>query len=1210
MNRSAIKNFATWARRTLREQVTARAAQYGISRDRIIEPQVVEGGLLVAGQTLDAEEANQYEQLREYLKDLMPTSRQPQAVDALIDEIAYTWFNRLAALRFMEVKGYIGRVLSSSDPNLVDPDLLREASSIAEMGDLPGLDLLTLDEWRSFANRDPNPDEFLYRRLLIAQCNALAGGIPALFDPRKNYQALFLPANLLNQDSIVQRLVKEVPEEDWQDIEVVGWLYESYIDEKHTEVIKAKTKIATTDIPAATQLFTPHWIVQFMVENSLGRLWLEAHPESRLREYMPYYLESPNSEPLPSPLLVGEGTREGNSGSPLLEGEGMGVRSLQPQDLTVMDPACGSGHILVYAFDLLFEIYKEQGYLERDIPALILTHNLHGLDIDERAAQLASFAVLMKARAVNSRILRKPLAMNITAVRPTHSQTLPLASELNSKDWQPLLEAFKDADNLGSLITPPPFDAEKLKGQLDALEQSDSLFREYVPALRELVLQAELLRSRYWIVVANPPYMGSRNQNSNIKAFVERNYKLYKADLFSAFIIRCLEMCDYQGQLGFMTPFVWMFVKSYLELRKKIINEHTLTTLTQLEYHGFAGADVPVCTFTMKNRHHAGYVGDYIKLTDFRGPENQGLRTLEAVNHPNRKWRYRANADEFAKIPGNPIAYWISEKELNAYSKGELVGNYSEPKKGLDTGENERFLRYWYEVNIATACLKHFTPNNLINSVYKWFPYNKGGDYRKWYGNREYVINWQNNGLEIKSRLGNKSKKPTLRNQDYYFREGFSWTTISSSTFSARYCPSGALFDNGGCTLFSNKKLHFLGALINSKIAKRYLEFLSPTLNFQPGDISRILYKPIDNRIVASKIEEIVIDLIKLARDNWDSFETSWDFQSISLLTPVFQESTIEQSWDNWKSTCITQFHRMQMLETEINRLFIEAYELQEELTPEVPDDQLTIRHADLERDVRSLISYAVGCMMGRYSLDKPGLIHAGQPFDPTLHKTFPADADAIIPITDKAYFEDDIVTRFVEFLRVAYSPETLTENLDFIANALKLKSGESALDRIRRYFVQEFISDHIQTYKKRPIYWLFTSGKKRAFGALVYLHRYDEGILARIRTDYVLELQVKLEGEIARAQQQLDNASSSVAKKAATKRLKELQEQQLELRDYQAKLQTLADARIKLDLDDGVAYNYTRFKGLVYEGADLKMADLEKASQWKLELLKQAGKA
>ena len=622
MNRTAIKNFAIWARRYLREQVTARAAQYGITRSSITEPQAVAGGMLVAGQTLNATEANQYEQLWKHLQDLMLTSSQPQAVDALIDEIAYTWFNRLAALRFMEVNGYIGRVLSSSDPNLVDPDILRDAYSIAEMGELPDLNLEILNQWRSFASREPNPDEFIYRRLLLAQCHALADGIPALFDKRKNYQTLFLPGNLLNQDSIMRRLVNEIPEDDWQDIEVVGWLYQFYISERKDEVIGAKSKVAAADIPAATQLFTPRWIVQYMLENSLGRLWLESHPESNLREKMPYYLE--NQEPLPNPLLLGEGIIEENSCSPPLAGEGLGVRSFTPQELTIIDPACGSGHILVYAFDLLFEIYQEQGYLERDIPALILTHNLYGLDIDERAAQLASFAVLMKARAKNSRILRKPLALNITAVRPTHSQTLPPATELNTEDWQPLIEAFKDADNLGSLITPPPFDSDNLKWQLSNLGASNSLFREYFPALWGLLLQAELLSKQYWVVVANPPYMGNKSLNEILRNFACQHYPDSKSDAFSMFIERFINMGFKNGLIGLMTPFTWMFLSSYEKLRKRILSENTITSLIRPEYHAFFdSAYVPICTFTLLNKSLPEYKGTFIDLNKFYGTDLQ-----------------------------------------------------------------------------------------------------------------------------------------------------------------------------------------------------------------------------------------------------------------------------------------------------------------------------------------------------------------------------------------------------------------------------------------------------------------------------------------------------------------------------------------------------------------------------------------------------------
>jgi len=1192
MNRNSVKTFAIWARRHLREQVTARAALYGITATQLVEPTMVSGGSLVAGQTLDAGEAKQYELLRQHLQGLMQKGKLADAVETLINEIAYTWFNRLIALRYMEVNGYIGRVLSSSDSTFVDPDILREASEIAELEKLPGLNLEVLSQWRSLASRELNSDEFLYRRLLLCQCVALADSLPFLFDRSQNYMALFMPGNLLNQDSILRRLVNDISEDDWlakrpdeedqQDVEIIGWLYQFYISEKKDEVIGAKSKVEAQDIPAATQLFTPHWIVRYMVENSLGRLWLKSHPESKLRDYMPYYLETPNQD----------------------DGEKISFKPLHPEDLTVCDPACGSGHILVYAFTLLFLIYREQGYLERDIPELILTHNLYGLDIDERAVQLASFAVLMKARAINSRIFRKSLSLNITVVRPTNSPMIPQVKELNLQDWYPLIEAFKDADNLGSLVTPPKFNRDLLQEQINLFEKNNPLLVGTVSGLKQLLFQADLLRKKYLVVVANPPYMGSKSLNSLLKDFAGKNYPESKSDLFAMFVERIISMATKSGFIGLMSPFTWMFLSSYEKLRKRILKETTLTSLIRPEYHAFFdSAYVPLCTFTLFAKAIPEYQGTFIDLNQFYGADLQPIKTLEAVKNPDCGYLYYAKATDFAKIPGSAIAYWISLQELDIYNQGKLLGNYSEPKKGLDTGYNERFLRLWHEVNYNNSKLFDLKTEDTNTKDWKWFPYNKGGDYRKWYGNREFVINWKGNGTEIKSQLKNTQHKPTLRNQNYYFRKGYTWTTVSSSKFSARYTPEGALFDNGGCTLFANETLHLLGGLLNSKVAERYLQFLAPTLNFQPGNVSKILYKSLNNLDLEQQLKIKVKKIIGISTTDWDNFETSWDFQTHPLLR--YNTPKLSEAFEKWQTDSENAFQQLKQLEEENNKYWIEAYSLQDELTPEVPDGQITIRRADQNRDIRSLISYAVGCMMGRYSLDKPGLIHAGQPFDPTQHTTFSADIDAIIPITDQAYFDDDMVNRFVEFIRVAYSPETLTENFDFIADTLTRRTDETSRDRIRRYFLTEFISDHIQTYNKRPLYWLFTSGKNRAFNALVYLHRYREDTLARLRTDYVLEQQVKLDGEISRTQQQFDNATTSAAKKAATKRLKELQTQQLELRDYQAKLQTMADARIQLDLDDGVAYNYTRFKGLVYEGSDLKMADLEKAAQWKLELLK-----
>ena len=685
----------------------------------------------MAGITLDTIESQQYQQLRRRLQDLQSQEKTLKgAVTALIDEVAYTWFNRLAALRFMEVNGYLKRrVLSSSDPKLVDPDLLRDASDIAELEDLPGLNRSIWLEWRSLADKAPNPEEFLYRRLLGLQCQELAVGLPFLF--AESYPALLMPGNLLNQDSIARKLVADIAEVDWLDtpdsengVEIVGWLYQFYISERKDAVIGAKSKVAARDIPAATQLFTPHWIVRYMVENSLGRLWLEAHPESQLRAKMPYYLES-------APLAAGMPEVAVTLPTAALP--------QRPEELTVIDPACGSGHILVYAFDLLFEIYKEQGYLERDIPALILTHNLHGLDIDDRAVQLASFAVLMKARAKNPRILRKPPQLKILTVRSTRhlsishftidrpqvqaapiidyqltldsivgsprqlpliqppSPTLPPAYPL----LEQLLATFAEADNLGSLITPDGLDAVKLSAQLDEIAADMPVFASEVATLREIVRQAELLSQKYWVVVANPPYMGSKGMNSTLKEFAEKNYSASKSDLFAVSVERIMDFALKSGFIGLMTPFTWMFLSSYEKLRKRIINENTLTSLIRPEYHAFFdSAFVPICTFTLSTHALPEYRGTFVDLKDFYGAELQPVKVLEAIANPDCGYLYYAKGADFAKIPGSVIAYWASDKILEIFENSKSIESIGSPTHGIVTGDNNRFLKNWFVVSI------------------------------------------------------------------------------------------------------------------------------------------------------------------------------------------------------------------------------------------------------------------------------------------------------------------------------------------------------------------------------------------------------------------------------------------------------------------------------------------------------------------------------
>ncbi|WP_313656173.1 BREX-1 system adenine-specific DNA-methyltransferase PglX, partial [Planktothrix agardhii] len=1032
MNRNSIKTFAIWARRHLREQVTARANLYGISSKELIEPQTVAGGLLVAGQTLDAEEAKQYELLCLHLKELMPKSKLGEAVETLIDEIAYTWFNRLIALRYMEVNGYIGRVLSSSESMFVDPDILREVSDIAELEKLPGLNLEVLNQWRNLASREPNPDEFLYRRLLLCQCEALAESLPFLFDRSKNYMGLFLPGNLLNQDSILRRLVNDIAEPDWQakrpdeedqqDVEIIGWLYQFYISEKKDEVIGAKTQVKALDIPAATQLFTPHWIVRYLVENSLGRLWLESHPESNLRDYMPYYLENrppltppyqgggqeqqkasnsneppltppyqgggqeqqkasnsnepplappyqgggqeqqkasnSNEPPLAPPYQGGGQEQEGSSNSPLtqenlsnspLSKGGWGGSPLQPQDLTVCDPACGSGHILVYGFTLLFLIYKEQGYLERDIPELILTHNLYGLDIDERAAQLASFAVLMKARAINSRIFRKSISLNITVVRPMNRQMIPQVKELNLQDWYPLIEAFKDADNLGSLITPPKFNRDLLQQQLDLFEQHNPLLVGTIPGLKQLLFQANLLSKKYLVVVANPPYMGSKSLNQILKDFATKNYPESKYDVFAMFFERIINTATKGGFIGLMSPFTWMFLSSYEKLRKRILKETTLTSLIRPEYHAFFdSAYVPLCTFTLFTQALPEYQGTFIDLNQFYGADLQPIKTLEAIKNPNCGYLYYAKAADFAKIPGSAIGYWVSNKVLNIFENSEALGNMADLKQGLVTANNDRFIRLWFEVLFNNIGFRLSNIEEAKKSQKKWFPLSKGGEFRKWYGNHNWVVNWEKDGYEIKNYGKEEGKiKSRPQNTESYFTKGITWSALSSNSTSMRLHESGFIFSDKGQALFTiENNLNGYLSLLNSSVVSLFLQLISPTLDFPSGYLAKI---PI---ILNKKLTINVFEIISISRQDWDNFETSWDFQTHPLLR--YKTPKLSEAFKNWQTDSENAFQQLKQLEEENNKYWIEAYGLQDELTPEVPDNQITIRRADPNRDICS----------------------------------------------------------------------------------------------------------------------------------------------------------------------------------------------------------------------------------------------------------------
>ena len=933
-------------------------------------------------------------------------------------------------------------------------------------------------------------------------------------------------------------------------------------------------KITKENIPAATQLFTPDWIVRYMVENSLGRLWLEGHPDVK-EQLLPteeeqsayaagnrdpedtkwhYYLEEAEQEPEVQAQLA-EIRKE--------------YAALTPDQLKVIDPCSGSGHILAYMFDVLMKIYESYGYTTREAVANIVKNNLYGLDIDDRAAQLAYFAVMMKARQYDRRFFSRGIQPHVYAiVESNHVDKFAVDYFCNgdmklTTAMDTIIKELHDAKEYGSILTVTPQDWSALYDRFAEITEDINMSRE--TALRELlplVQVAEALAQKYDVVVTNPPYMGASNMNLKLNEFIKNNYADYKSDFFSAFVIHASQMTKQSGYCGFFTPYVWMFIQSYEKMRNYLYNQATIETLIQFEYSAFEEATVPVCTFAFQNRH-VQKKGCYLRLVDFRGGmEVQRQKTLEAIKNHDCGFYYEQNTDNFSIIPGSPVAYWASTKMLEAFQTGNKFAG--ETKKGVLTGDNNTYLRLWHEVNIGKIGFELYSHAEMIDSSMKWFPVTSGGEKRRWYGNFDTIVNLENDGADIKANV----KNYRLRDSQYYMLEAITWTEISSSIFTCRYVPKGILFGNGGpVSFFFNKKLMYHLALLNSKVAMEILGYLAPTINYGPEQINRIpiVYSNED------EVNQLTKWNILLSQTDWDSFETSWDFQHHPLLRKV---PTIAESFDQWQTECDDRFN-----EEELNRIFIDIYGLQDELIPEVEDKDVTVRKADLGRDIRSFISYAVGCMSGRYSLDVDGLAYAGGEWDASKYASFAADKDNIIPICDDEYFEDDIVGLFVEFVKTVYGADTLDENLKFIADALGGKGQPK--DVIRNYFLSDFYSDHCKIYQKRPIYWLFDSGKKNGFKALIYMHRYQPDTIARIRTDYVHEQQARYRTAIVDLEQRIANASAGERVKL-NKKLTTLQAQDTEIRTYEEKIHHLADQMISIDLDDGVKKNYAIFQDVL----------------------------
>lgn len=1168
MNTSNIKKYAPQARNDFIAAMRKQAAKYGITADSIL-PAEQKGDLLLIGDQVFPLSVMKP-------RDKLIKRIQTSSFEQTIDYIAYSWFNRLCAIRYMECKGLLDhgrRVLSSADGSAGLPQLLEECLDI----DLPGLDASRVAELKL----DGNKDEELYRELLLAQCHALNQVMPLLFEQVSDESELLLPDNLTKTDSLIRDLVSSIPEEDWSDVQIIGWLYQFYISEKKDQVIGKVVK--SEDIPAATQLFTPNWIVKYLVQNSVGRLWMMAQPDSTLASEWEYYIQpAEQTDEVNAQLKQLIDVRISEDGD-----------TLNPESVTVLDPACGSGHILVEAYDCLKAIYLERGYRSRDIPRLILENNLYGIDIDTRAAQLASFALLMKAREDDRRLFSNPPKLNIIALQDSQPERLDAFSQdlantgIAQADLKELLDLFEHASTFGSLIQIPAAFAKKLpelESKLNiALESGDIFSQQSAQELLPLVQQAKLLGKQYDAVIANPPYMGGKGMNTALKDFAKKKFPDSKSDMFAMFIERCQEFSKASGETAFVTPYVWMFISSYEQMRIKLVTDATIQSLIQLEYNAFEPACVPVCAFIVGKSHIANFVGGYIKLSEFKGHENQAPKTIEAINNPDCGWFFSAKPDDFKKIPGSPVAYWVSDKIRDAFEQAETIGDIAQPRQGLATSDNDRFLRLWYEPNWGKIGFNKPTRELARTSACKWFPYNKGGSFQKWYGNNTYVINWQNDGEELLSFAASLYGSPTrtIKNIQYYFKESITWSALSSGGISLRYNSHGFLFDTKGQCIFSKDKSKLLEliALLNSKIAYQMMSFLAPTLDFNSGVVAKVPVIPV--QLDYEKINNI----IEMAKLDWDSYETSWDFTQNPIIRT--NQPNLEQAFATWQQQNSAAVAEMKRLEEENNKLFIDAYGLQDELTPDVPDEQITLTRADREKDSQRLVSYAIGCIMGRYSLDEPGLIyaHAGnQDFDASRYQTFPADADGIIPLTEMHWFEDDATHRIREFLTAVWGKETLDANMQWLAESLDKKASETAEDTIRRYLASKFYKDHMQTYKKRPIYWLFSSGKQGAFQALVYLHRYNESTLARMRTEYVMPLISKMTAMVNSLQSEIENSDSAAEIKRKEKELQNLHKQQAELSSFEEKLRHYADQRISLDLDDGVKVNYGKFGDLLAE--------------------------
>lgn len=1221
MDKTAIKNFAIWARNKLIADIQYRAGLMGITAEGIktalpqstaamefydigtAEPYSITGDAI-----------RQRSRLAEIIRQKEKSSDYATAYKYILEEVAYTWFNRLIAVRFMEVNDYLPshiRVLSS-ESGKVEPDLVTTPFDA-------GLSFTPAEEEIILRLKTENELDELFRLLFIKQCNALNEILPALFEKTSDYTELLLNLSVVDQEGVVYHLINDIDEKYFDieregQVEIIGWLYQYYNTEPKNAAFAKNGKITKDEIPAVTQLFTPDWIVHYMVENSLGRIFIdkrknegvyadgrgldemtweetEAHRianEKEIAEQMGWKYYLPEAEQ----------TREVRE---QLEEIQQQSEYKDLRDTKVIDPCMGSGHILVYAFDVLMQMYEDAGYSQRDAAKNILENNLYGLDIDDRAYQLAYFAVMMKARQYNRRILNGENTCHVYSIQESNNINRAHLkyfgagmSELEANDarsqLEGLLDTFVDAKEYGSILKVESYNWELLRRFVSAADAGEQItmdstgLDETEKQLSTLVSIGEVMAQKYDVVVTNPPYMAVSNGDAALNKFIKDNYPDSKGDLFAVFIERCGAMAEQNRYQAMITQHAWMFLSSFEKLRTKLLLRNTVNMahLGPRAFEEIGGEVVQTTSFVLRNSHIIDYKSTYCRLIEPTTQQGKEDMFLTGEN------RYIAQQSNFSKIPGSPIAYWVSDKAYLCFDYG-LLKNYADTKQGFKTGDNDRFLRLWFECSESKTSF-------CGDKTKKWFPCTKGGEFRRWYGNFEYVVNWDNDGFEIKHFTDQNGKlRSRPQNLQVNFTKELTWSSISSGNISFRQTTDSFMYESKGPVLTPHIDYTLMLAYLNSKVYQLFIGIVAPTLDYSEGAVLRAPY--MNNDVRKDDIVALTDDCLLLSRLDWDSFETSWDFKRHSLveychsvskaqINPnwVNQSYYLKDAYQAWEYQCNLRFEKIKENEKELNRIFIGIYDLQDELSPEVEDKDVAVRKADLQRDIKSLLSYAIGCMFGRYSLDVEGLAYAGGEWDESKYKSFHPDADGVIPITDEEYLEDDIVTRLCNWLKVVYGEGTLEENLDFIAKAVGTK-GDSSREIIRNYFLKDFFKDHCKIYQKRPIYWLFDSGKQNGFKALIYLHRYTPDTIGNLRVDYLHKMQRVYESEINRMQDMIDHSTNAREVSVSTKRKEKLQKQLKECRDYDEMIAHLALSRIELDLDDGVKVNYEK----VQTGSDGK---------------------